>query len=121
LLGLPRSVAQYQPKRVDSDKLIQRLKELAADRPRFGYRRLHRMLVREGWRLNRKKVYRLYKKLNLQVRRKRRRQVARPSRKPKVLPTKLNEAWSMDFMSDSLVDGRRIRVFNLIDNLSREA
>lgn len=121
LLGLPRSVAQYQPKRIDSEKLIKRLKKLAAERPRFGYRRLHRILVREGWRLNRKKVYRIYKKLGLQVRRKRRRQVARPSRKPKVIPTRVNEAWSMDFMSDALVDGRKIRIFNVVDDLSREA
>jgi putative transposase len=60
-------------------------------------------------------------KLNLQVRRKRPRQVARPSRKPKVVPMCLNETWSMEFMSDTLVDGCRIRIFNVVDDLSREA
>lgn len=121
LLGLHRSVAQYTKKRQDPPELIKRLKELAVERPRFGYRRLHILLVREGWRINRKKVLRIYRTLGLQVRRKKRRQVARPSRKPMIPPQLINEAWSMDFMSDALVDGRSFRVFNVVDDLSREA
>ena len=76
---------------------------------------------REGWQINHKRVFRIYSLLGLQVRRKKRRQISRASRKPHILPTKVNDTWSMDFMSDTLFDGRSIRVFNVIDNLSREA
>ena len=121
LLDLSRSVAQYDCKTPSPQKLIDRLLELAIERPRFGYRRLHVMLCREGRQINHKRVFRIYSLLGLQVRRKKRRQISRASRKPHILPTKVNDTWSMDFMSDTLFDGRGIRVFNVVDNLSREA
>lgn len=120
LVGLSRSVLRYRPL-PPPPGLESRLKELAAERPRFGYRRLHILLVREGWKINHKRVLRLYQALGLQVRRKKRKQVARASRKPKVLPARRGESWSMDFMSDAFTDGRSFRVFNVVDDLTREA
>ena len=79
------------------------------------------MLCREGWQINHKRVFRIYSLLGLQVRRKKRRQISRASPKPHSLPTKVNDTWSRDFMSVTLFDGRSIRVFNVVDNLSREA
>lgn len=107
--------------RWDAPELLTRIQELTVERPRFAYHRLHTLLLREDWLINHKRVFRIYSELGLQVRRKKRKRAARPSRKPKVLPTRVNEAWSMDFMSDALADGRNIRVFNVVDDLTREA
>lgn len=99
-----------------------RLKELAQDRPRYGYRRLHVLLLREGFKLGKDRVHRIYREENLYVRTqpKRRRRVITQLRVPPPTPTKLNEVWSMDFMHDQLVCGKKIRTLNLIDKLSRE-
>ncbi len=115
-----RSVFHYRPRRT-SHELARRLEELAAERPRFGYRRLHALLVREGWSVNHKRILRLYQDLGLQVRRKKRKQAARASRKPKVAPSRRGESWSMDFMSDAFTDGRSFRLLNVVDDLTREA
>lgn len=98
-----------------------RLKELAAARPRFGYLRLHMLLRREGWRVNRKRVYRLYREEGLQVRtKKRKKKIVTQVRTPQSEATRQDERWSMDFVSDQLVGGRRFRVLTLIDLYSRE-
>jgi putative transposase len=104
------------------EALRMRLKELAGCRIGYGYRRLHVLLQREGWSVNHKRVYRLYRQEELGLRRKPpRRRVAcvkreiRPSAKAK------NECWSMDFVSDQLFDGRRLRVLTLVDNHTRES
>ena len=89
-------------------------------RVRWGYRRLHGMLRREGLRVNVKRVYRLYREDGLAVRRRKRKRVA-VARQPMAVPTRLNECWAIDFMSDVLASGRRYRVFNVVDVLSREA
>jgi len=89
------------------------------ERVRWGYRRLHRVLRREGVRVNVKRVYRLYREEGLAVRRRKRKRVA-VARQPMAVPTRLNECWAMDFMSDVLSNGRRYRVFNVVDVLSRE-
>ena len=94
--------------------------ELAAERPRFGYRRLHVLLVREGWAVNHKRIQRMYREEKLAVRRKRRKRVAQTARRPKVLPEGPNERWSMDFMADSLATGRGFRTFNVVDDFTRE-
>ena len=86
---------------------------------RWGYRRLHILLKREGVEVNHKRLYRLYREEGLAVRRRKRKRVAVP-RRPMATPTRLNECWAMDFMSDSLASGRRYRVFNVVDALSRE-
>ena len=89
-------------------------------RVRWGYRHLHRVLKREGLRVNVKRVYRLYREEGLAVRRRKRKRVA-VARQPMAAPTRLNECRAMDFMSDVLSGGRRYRVFNVVDVLSREA
>lgn len=95
--------------------------ELAAERPRFGYRRLHILLRREGIEVNHKKVQRLYREESLSIRRKKRKRVAQVPREPKPVPVRINERWSMDFTQDTLVSGRCFRTLNIVDDLSREA
>ena len=97
-----------------------RLRELAASRVRFGYRRLTVMLRREGWRVNPKRIYRLYTEDGLTVRTKLRRKLARRSRAPTPRAIRPDQKWSMDFMSAKLVDGRWFRVLTVIDQFTRE-
>lgn len=120
LLGLSRSSCRYQPRRGEEKGLRQRLRELAGERRRFGYRRLAVLLRREGWAVNWKRVYRLYRQEHLQVgNRPRKRGVSR-QRLPLALPGSPNERWSMDFMTDSLAMGRRFRTLNVVDDYTRE-
>ena len=97
-----------------------RLRELAASRVRFGYRRLTVMLRREGWRVNPKRIYRLYTEDGLTVRTKVRKKLARRSRVATPRATRPNQKWSMDFMSAKLIDGRWFRVLTVIDQFTRE-
>jgi putative transposase len=97
-----------------------RLRELAANRVRFGYRRLTVILRREGWRVNPKRVYRLYTEDGLTVRTKLRKKLARRARVPMPRATRPNMKWSMDFMSAKLLDGRWFRVLTVIDQFTRE-
>jgi putative transposase len=98
------------------------LKELAASRVRYGYRRLHILLQREGWRVNHKRVYRIYSEECLSIRTKKpRRHRSARNRVGRAAPQGTNECWSMDFMSDQLFDGRRIRVLTIVDCHSRES
>ena len=114
--SLQRSTCRYASKRDPQTKLVARMRELAAARPRFGYRRLHAMLRREDdWKsVNRKRVQRLYRAQGLAVRRR----TPRPA--PLPLPTRPNERWAMDFVHDYLTDGRRLRTLNLVDTCTRE-
>ena len=98
--------------------LIARLKALGEQYPRYGYLLLHAMLRAEGLVKNRKRTYRLYTQLGLQVRTKRRKKLIRP-RIPLSAPSRVNERWSIDFIHDQLADGRRIRVLNIVDDYSR--
>ena len=120
LVGLNRSSMNYRPRRPDDSKLRQRLRELAAERRRFGYRRLGWLLEREGHVLNRKKLYRLYREEKLMVRRRGRRKRAIGTRAPLAVPAAVNRRWSLDFVSDALSDGRRFRILCVVDNFSRE-
>jgi len=120
LVGLNRSSMNYRPRRPDDSMLRQRLRELAAQRRRFGYRRLGWLLEREGYVMNRKKLYRLYREEKLMVRRRGRRKRAIGSRAPMTLPNAINQRWSLDFVSDALGDGRRFRILCVVDNFSRE-
>lgn len=116
---VPRSSCRYRSVAADQTVLRLRLRDLAATRVRYGYRRLHVLLRREGWRVNHKRVYRLYREEGLGIRVKRRKKLASA---PRVLPppaTRPLERWSLDFLSDSLVDGRRFRVLTIVDNVSR--
>jgi putative transposase len=120
LIGLDRSTLRYQRKRPDDATVRQRLRELAAERRRFGYRRLGWMLAREGHAMNHKKLYRLYHEERLMVRRRRGRKRALGTRAPMTLPNAINQRWSLDFVSDTLSDGRRFRILCIVDDFSRE-
>lgn len=96
------------------------MRELAMDRPRYGYRRVHVLLRREGWHVNHKKLHRLYREEGLALRSKRRKKRAAQIRIVTQAPSQINELWSMDFVSDTLADGRRFRIHTLIDGYSRE-
>src|SRR5690606_9411826 len=110
LIGVSRRVVRYQPVRSDDAALRRRLRELAAERRRFGYRRLGYLLAREGMRPNHKKLLRIYREEGLRVRRRGGRKRALGTRAPMALPQGPNQRWSLDFVSDSLVCGRRFRI-----------
>lgn len=118
LVGMHRSVWHYDRRR-DDGALRERLRTLAGIRPRWGYRRLHILLTREGVRANWKRVYRVYREEGLTVRRRRRKRIAVP-RQPMPIPHLPNERWSMDFVHDALHNGRRIRMLNVVDDCTRE-
>jgi putative transposase len=101
-------------------RLLERLKAHAAHRPRFGYRRLHTLVDREGLRVNHKRVYGVYRAAGLQVRRRHRKQLTRGQRVPLPAPSRRGERWSMDFMVDTLADGRGFRTLNIVDDFTRE-
>lgn len=120
LLGLYRSVARYRSvSRRDDAPLRQRMRALAQQYPRYGYLMLHQFLRAEGLVINRKRTYRVYTELGLQVRTKRRRKLIRP-RIPMAVPERPGQRWSVDFMADQLANGRRFRVLNIVDDYSRE-
>ena len=112
---------RYQSIRDRQDALRQRLRELAAVRVRFGYRRLTVLLKREGWRVNAKRIYRLYGDEGLTVRTKPRKKLASRARVPLPAPTRPNERWSMDFVSARTADGRWFRTLTVLDVYTREA
>jgi putative transposase len=104
-----------------NEELRQKLRELAMVRRRFGYRRLHVMLRREGFAVNHKRVYRLYVEEKLWVRKRTRKRRMAVARAPMLAPTNVNQVWSMDFVTDALASGRRFRTLNITDDYSREA
>lgn len=120
LVGMAPRVYRYQSIRPDDADLRQRLRELSSERRRFGYRRLHLLLRREGWEVNRKKLYRIYKEERLTVRKRGGRKRALGTRAPMAIPQDANQRWSLDFVSDTLVDGRRFHILCVIDDFSRE-
>ena len=120
LIRVHRSTVQYRSRRAPDFDLGKRLQELAAERRRFGYRRLRVLLDREGLRVNHKRVYRVYAELGLQVKRRRRKRISVSARKPMTQPTAPNERWSMDFVSDGLANGRRVRALAIVDDFTRE-
>jgi len=118
-LGFHRSAMRYQSRRPDDRPVRQRLRELAEAHPRWGSPRLIWRLRQEGIRDNHKRLRRLYRAEGLLVRRRRRKQAAR-ARVALPTPTRANERWSMDFMRDTLADGRVMRLFTLVDDCTRE-
>jgi putative transposase len=122
-----RGSCRYRRRERDDAALRARLREIAAERPQFGYRRLHRMLRREKeqgvakWVVNHKRVYRLYQEEGLAMRCKKRKRFRAEARVPLVLPTRANQVWTMDFTRDSLASGRKFRTLNLMDGFTREA
>jgi putative transposase len=120
LIGVDRTAFQYRARRPDDAGVRARLRELANERRRFGYRRLAVMLKRDGQRMNLKKVYRLYKEERLTVRKRGGRKRALGTRAPMTMPQNANQRWSIDFVQDALDDGRRFRILNVVDDFTRE-
>jgi len=127
LIGMNRGSWRYQRKERNEAALRARLRELAGERPRFGYRRLHRMLGREKehgiakWVVNHKRVYRIYREEGLAMRRRKSKRFRAEARVPMALPRRANQMWTMDFTRDSLASGRKFRTLNLMDGNTREA
>lgn len=120
LVQLHLSTARYRARRITHEGVRQRLRELAHERPRFGYRRLGVLLRREYGAINHKRVYRLYHEEQLALRRRRRKRIA-PTQRPTVAPPQRpNQQWSMDFMRDTLANGRSFRTLNVVDLFTRE-
>jgi putative transposase len=120
VIGADRTSVRYRSRKPDDGAVRSRLRELAAARRRFGYRRLHLLLGREGLHLNHKKLRRLYREERLQVRRRGGRKRALGTRAPMTIPQGPNQRWSLDFVSDTLTDSRRFRILAVVDDYSRE-
>ena len=118
--GFARSSIRYRSTRDPQDAMRERMREWAALKPRWGYRFLHNMLRREGWKVNRKRVQRLYRLEGLTVKRRGKRKRAQWPRPVRTSPAHANQRWSMDFVSDTLSNGRRFRCLNVIDEFTRE-
>ena len=115
-LPVDRSTCHYRSKRAGQAVLMKRIKEIAETRVRYGYRRVHVLLRREGWRVNAKRVCRLYREMGLQLRNKSPKRKLREDRSP---ASAANQVWAMDFVHDQLFDGRKIRVLAIIDTFTR--
>ena len=120
LVGIDPRVYRRQPVGSEAKALRERLRELSGERRRFGYRRLHLLLKREGWEVNWKKLYRIYREEGLTVRKRGGRKRALGTRAPMAIPQGPNQRWSLDFVADSLTCDRRFRVLCVIDDFSRE-
>ena len=121
LIGISRSLFRYQSRRPSAEGLLERLKALAAEKRRYGYRRLHVLLRREGHEINRKRTYRLYRDAGLAVQRRKRKRYALGERRPLPKPITANISWSMDFVADGLADGRKLRCLTIVDDCTRES
>ena len=120
VIGADRKSMRYCSRRADDADLREKLRILAQERRRFGYRRLHILLRRDGVIINRKKTQRLYREEGLMVRRRKGRKRAVGTRMPPPVLALPNQRWSLDFVHDQLVTGRRFRVLNVVDDVTRE-
>ena len=120
VLSLDRSSMRYRSVRPDDATIREAMKKVASERRRFGYRRIHVMLDRQGIVMNLKKLRRLYREEKLTVRKRGGRKRALGTRRPLALPSRPNERWSLDFISDAFTDGRRFRVLAVVDDFTRE-
>ncbi|MCC4234097.1 IS3 family transposase [Sphingobium soli] len=120
VIDADRKSVRYRSTRDDDAGLREKLRELANQRRRFGYRRLHILLRREGIMINRKKTQRLYREEGLAVRRRRSRRRAVGTRAPAPVLALPNQRWSLDFVHDQMASGRRFRVLNVVDDVTRE-
>jgi putative transposase len=116
---IDRKSMRYRSVKKDESELRMRIRDLAESRPRFGYRRIHVLLAREGMKMNLKRLRRLYKEEGLCVKTKRRKKISARKRVAPNLPTAPNECWSMDFMQDQTLEGRKFRILTIVDNFSR--
>ena len=120
LIGLNRSTYNYSSRKDSQAALRLRIREIAETRVRYGYRRIHILLRREGWAVNAKRVYRLYALEDLKIRTKRpRRKVSARVRSDRKPPTTANDVWAMDFISDALFTGEPIRILTIVDAFTK--
>jgi putative transposase len=120
VLRAERSSYHYRCRRPEQAALKKRIQEIAEIRVRYGYRRIHVLLRREGYAVNAKRIYRLYKELGLQLRHKTpRRRVKAKLREGRCAPSRPNETWAMDFVHDQLATGPKLRVLTIVDTFSR--
>jgi putative transposase len=120
VLRARRSTYHYQHRRREQADLGKRIKEIAQTRVRYGYRRIHVLLRREGWQVNAKRIYRLYREMGLQLRNKTpKRRVKAKLREDRTVAMRCNEIWAMDFVHDQLATGRKLRVLTVVDLFSR--
>jgi putative transposase len=120
LMGISRSLYRYASCRSPGLELRSRIAELAAMKRRYGYRRIHVLLRREGWSVNHKRTYRLYREQGLMVRKRKRKRIALAERLVRAAPTAANQSWSMDYVADALIDGRKLRALTIVDDFTRE-
>jgi Transposase and inactivated derivatives len=122
-IRLCRTTRRYISVKSEQAVLRLRIREIAASRVRYGYQRIHAMLRREGWPVNHKRVYRLYREegLNLRLLKRSRRRLNAQRELCRSTAQKANDCWTMDFVSDALFDGRRIRALTVLDTFSRES
>ena len=119
-IGFDRSTFHYQSRRTDQVAVAMRIREICETRVRYGYRRVHVLLDREGWGIDVKKVYRIYKELGMQLRHKTpKRRVKAKLRDDRAVAVGPNEVWAMDFVHDQLATGKKLRALTVVDTFSR--
>lgn len=119
-IGFDRSTFHYQSRRTDQAAVAKRIREICETRVRYGYRRVHVLLDREGWGINVKKVYRIYRELGMQLRHKLpKRRVKAKLRDDCAVAAGPNDVWAMDFVHDQLATGKKLRVLTVVDTFSR--
>ena len=121
VLGLHRSVYRYQAKPKQDEALQSALRQLAAQKPRWGFKKMYQYLKNQGQPWNHKRVHRVYVELGLHLRSKTKKRLPVRAPQPLEVPAAANVTWSLDFMHDSLANGRPIRTLNIIDDFNREA
>ena len=121
IVSLPRSLITYSSKPRDDSSLIEALQALVSKHPAIGFWKCYYRLRRQGINCNHKRLYRVYTMMKLNVRRRVKRRIPQRIKQPLLVPETINESWSMDFMCDSLVDGRKFRLLNIIDDYNRES
>lgn len=119
LVGANRATIRYKTKRASEEDLVQQIKKIAFEKRRFCYRRIHMMLKREGKKINHKKVFRIYQQLGLKVKKRGGRKRALGIRVIKDRGKGVNSRWSLDFVSDALANGKRIRMLTVVDDFTR--
>lgn len=119
-LGMPRSTVQYHPKAKNDTEVIAQLEKLIEKHPAIGFWQAYFRLRRKGFTWNHKRVYRIYTSLKLNIRRRFKKRLPARVKQALFQPDAINQVWSIDFMSDSLWDGRKFRVLNIIDDYNRE-
>lgn len=120
LVKLPRSTFQYKPKPKDDDLIIEQLNGLITSHPSIGFWQCHHRLRKKGYQWNHKRVYRVYTAMKLNIRRRTKKRLPARVKQALFQPQRINQVWSIDFMSDSLWDGRTFRLLNIIDDYNRE-